>query len=258
MGAAAASGCIGLAFGIESGSPEILKAVHKPGTVASFRRAKELLKPYPHVFVRGFLIMGFPHETVRQLLQTMELALDLDFDWYPVQLLNPLPSTEIYTTMMEQGLIEDVLRVGTNVAIGPAGTIHLHQEREKLTAPEFLNLFGERDPDELLQQKDLPDWWFLMNYKLNFEKIHRWSDGIKLEMQRGMLCYICDRVAQDIGHPLASMYLAMCEEKLGNGAEAHRRLADARQALSESQYWQRRFETLGLYSVMDELTVLLT
>ena len=92
-----------------------------------------------------------------------------------------------------------------------------------------------------------------MNYKLNFEKIHRWVNPLKLTMQCGMFEYVCDRVAQDLGHPLASLYLALCKKKLGDVSEAQKRLIDMRQFLSESHYWQRRFKTLGLSGVANEL-----
>ena len=44
VAAAAASGCIGLALGIESGNAEILRTIKKPGTPRIFRRAAETLK----------------------------------------------------------------------------------------------------------------------------------------------------------------------------------------------------------------------
>ena len=49
ISAAAESGCIGLNIGMESGSPEILKTVKKPGKVRNFLRAAEVLKKFPHL-----------------------------------------------------------------------------------------------------------------------------------------------------------------------------------------------------------------
>jgi len=110
MQAMAESGCIGFNLGIESGSPEILRSVHKPGTVETFLRAKTIIDKYPHIFTMGFLIIGFPNETHRQLMNTAKLAMELSLDWYPIQILNPLPSTEIYDQMVALGLIQDGLK----------------------------------------------------------------------------------------------------------------------------------------------------
>ena len=63
VAAAAESGCIGLNLGGESGSEEILRQVKKPGTPKQFLRGAEILSRYPSIFVKVFLIIGFPGET---------------------------------------------------------------------------------------------------------------------------------------------------------------------------------------------------
>src|SRR3989344_4418816 len=71
--AAAESGCIGLTFGIESGDPDILKAVKKPSGVKHFRMVGDIMKGYPHIFNKGYLMIGFPEETVAQIQRTIDL-----------------------------------------------------------------------------------------------------------------------------------------------------------------------------------------
>ena len=251
MQAASESGCIGLAIGLESGDPDILRSVHKPGTVDSFRAAAEILRGYPHIFVRGFLIIGFPGETYGQLLRTVGLALELGFDWYPVQILNPLPSTEIYKTMIEQGLLEDDMRIGTVVAIGPAGKQRLIEERERLNAREFLDMFSVRDAGEVISKEELTDLWFLVDYKLNYEKILGMTDTIGLGLQRRMLTHVCDRLT--IQNAMANLFLGVCEQKLGDSVQATGRAEEAERFVVDSAYWRNRFETLGLYEVLERV-----
>ena len=54
VAAAAESGCIGLNIGMESGNPEILKKIKKPGKVRNFLRAADILRKYPQINARVF------------------------------------------------------------------------------------------------------------------------------------------------------------------------------------------------------------
>ncbi len=250
--AASESGCLGLAIGIESGDPDILRSVHKPGTVDSFRQAAEILRKYPQIFVRGFLIIGFPKETIGQLLHTVELGLELEFDWYPVQILNPLPSTEIYQVMLaSEGLVEDDSQVGEVVVIGPTGKQRLIEEREKLNAREFFDIFEAEGPDHVPRKEELTDLWFLVDYKLNYEKIIGMTDPVRLGLQQQMLRHVCDRLT--IQNAMANLFLALCEQKIGNSLEATQRAAAAEEYVGASAYWRNRFEALGLYGLLEDV-----
>lgn len=252
MDAMVASGCVGFNLGIESGNPQILREVHKPGTVDGFRKCKALTDKYPQVFVKGFLMIGFPNETLTMLLDTVNLGLELEFDWYPIQILNPLPSTEIYGVMIEQGLIQDGLET-SNVAFvfGPHGRQKLLEQREKLTAKDFFNLFNTCDPNSIPDTKTLGDYWFLIDYKLNYEKLLGIEDPIKLRKIRGMLYDVCHRIASD--NPMAWLFLGIVDEKLADNAAARSVVPTVRAIVDNSAYWQKRFETLELYALLDKL-----
>lgn len=252
MQAMAESGCIGFNLGIESGSPEILRKVHKPGTVDSFRRVKEIIDPYPHIFVKGFLMLGFPEETLQQILQTVSLALELSFDWYSLQILNPLPSTEIYDEMIALGLIQDNLQTSDVAYVfGPQSRQRLREEREKLSADEFFNLFNVCDAHAVPAKKDLIDYWFLMDYKVNYEKILGISDLVKVEKIGRMFEDVCNRIAPE--NPFAHLFYGISQHKLGN-KEISLQCAEATEHIvAESAYWQKRFEALELYDLIEKI-----
>jgi len=249
MQAMAESGCIGFNLGIESGSPEILRSVHKPGTVETFLRAKTIIDKYPHIFVMGFLIIGFPNETHRQLMNTAKLALELNLDWYSIQILNPLPSTEIYDQMVALGLIQDSLQTSEVALVaGPHGKQYLNQQRQKLNAEEFFNLFNLCQSDEIPTQQQLMDYWFLMDYKVNYEKILGIDDMIKLRKLYLRVYDICERIAPSSAN--AQLFQGVIERKLGNFREAKRRALLTTNIVNRSDYWQKRFEALDLYSLL--------
>ena len=108
VAAAAESGCIGLNIGMESGNPEILKEIKKPGKVRNFLRAADILRQYPQINARVFLIIGFPNETYRMILDTLKVSIEMDLDWYNVTILQPLPNTPIFDSMVQLGLVDDV------------------------------------------------------------------------------------------------------------------------------------------------------
>ena len=61
------------------------------------------MNKHPKIFSRGFLMIGFPNENLSQIHDTISVAQTMALDWYTVQLLTPLPNTEIYDQMVEAG-----------------------------------------------------------------------------------------------------------------------------------------------------------
>lgn len=250
MQAMSESGCIGFNLGIESGNPEILRHVHKPGTVDSFRKAKVIIDKYPHIFTKGFLIIGFPNETIRQLMDTVNLSLELCLDWYAIQILNPLPSTEIYDEMIALGLAQDKLETSDVAYVfGPHGKQHLREQREKLKAEEFFNLFSVNNLDEIPNEDKLKDYWFLIDYKINYEKILGIDDQIKLRKISLQLEDICNRIATDSA--IARLFYGITLNKLGDTGSAKQSITEAKKLVNESAYWQKRFETLDLFYLLN-------
>jgi len=92
IAAAAESGCIGFNIGMESGNPHILRKIKKPGTVKTFLKAAEILQKYEQINARVFLMIGFPGETYRMILDTINVSLAMNLDWYNVTILQPLPN----------------------------------------------------------------------------------------------------------------------------------------------------------------------
>lgn len=247
--ATAESGCIGLFFGIESGNPKILLDIKKPGTVDNFRNAAVLLRKYPKIFSRGFLMLGFPHETLRMMLDTMNLALELDLDWYALNILQPLPSTPIYKAMVKEGLIEDKLQTNeTRFMIGPHGKQNTVEHKKEVK--KFANPFESGNLDAEPTSEQLMDIWFYMNYKINYERVMNIKDRDRLSKIVRQMRYICDVVTS--GHALANMTLAACEFNSGNVGGAAERIRLVEKYLSESEYWRDKFEAFSLYPNLEE------
>jgi radical SAM superfamily enzyme YgiQ (UPF0313 family) len=243
--AARDSGCIGLTIGIESGNPQILRSIRKPSSILHYRRAAEVLRSHPEIFTKGFLMLGFRDETVARICDTIDLARELALDWYPIQILTPFPATGVRRQLEEEGIMapEDIK---ARFFLGTTGGQRRREVDEKVLAKEFTDPFSG-DPGRIPTPEELKDLWFVMDYRVNYEKILTEERPVKLAMLRRMLKDICERVTEN---PLATLYLGIVEEKLGNaeaGREEKRRAAGY---LCNSDFWRRRFTILDLHRLM--------
>ena len=107
MKAISESGCTCLYIGIESGSPEILNYIKKPSGIKQFLKAGECAKKYPEVFTKGFLMIGLPGENIGQINKTLELARQMELDWYAIQIYIPFPSTPIAESLIKENKFDN-------------------------------------------------------------------------------------------------------------------------------------------------------
>lgn len=101
------SGCKKIAFGVESGSPEILIKNKKGITV---EQAVEAVKSAKRAGVRyvecDFLIGSHIDETMEDVEQTKKLIFKLMPDFLALSIMCPYPGTEIYQLMVDHGLLD--------------------------------------------------------------------------------------------------------------------------------------------------------
>lgn len=236
------SGCIGLTLGIESGNSEILRSVRKPSGIRHFKRAAQVLNEFPEIFTKGFLMLGFINESVAQIKDTVNLARELALDWYPIQILTPFPGTGFRKQLEEDGLI-DPDTVDNKFFLGSTGGQRRREAEEKVDAKDFQDPFTG-DLARIPTAEELKDLWFVMDYRVNYEKILGEERPVKLAMLQKMLRDICERVQEN---PLAALYWGIIEHKLGDTTAAWHLKKLSRQYLHNSDFWRKRFEALDIY-----------
>lgn len=253
MGAAHESGCVGLSFGIESGDPDILRAVKKPSGIKHYMAVSEILKKFPQIFAKGFLMVGFPNETVGKIWNTINMAREMALDWYPIQIMSPFGGTEITKELVRRGVIDEHTILSSKMFVGPAGGQRL-RERQEIDSSIFNpDVLDRSRSDKIPTQGELPDVWFMMDYLINYEPIPRMNNPVKLKMQQLNLRAIIDRLPKHIA--MASLYLGIVNKKLGNNTEATDNFEETKKYLEESAFWQVRFEKLGLNKVLHEISI---
>ena len=251
------SGCIGLHIGIESGNPEILKQIRKPGTVETFIEASEILKMYPKINTRALLMLGFPNETLSMIFDTIELAEKINFDWANLSILQPWKGTPIYEEMSDAGLLGDkegTLKTEDNdKAPYQLGTysrqraIESGKIIEKTEFSEIKNNFLDRikakNLDVIPSPKDLDNLWFYMNFRINFARLLREQRPEKLDQQYRFLKHITTKTAPD--NAMMIYFFGLMEKKfIGKISDTTK--TRLKERLNNSSYWAEKFDSLNL------------
>jgi radical SAM superfamily enzyme YgiQ (UPF0313 family) len=249
ISAAAESGCIGMYFGVESGNPEILKDIKKPGTVETFLRAAEVLQNYEQINTKGFLMFGFPGETLRMMFDTISLAEKMNLDWYNVAVLQPWKATPIYETMLEQGLLEEEGKLKTKdneyapYNLGPYSRQRAIEKGIIVDNSDYFNSLSHLSLDKVPPPEVLDDIWFYMNYRINFYRLLGENRPLKLGQGIKWMEYLHHLSAPDNGFIM--YYLGLLQHQV-HGAVETALIEKLDKRLESSSYWRERFAVFSL------------
>ncbi|HOC91752.1 MAG TPA: radical SAM protein [bacterium] len=101
------AGCVLLGYGIESGSPRILKNIKKQVTVEQARNAIKLTQKYMG-WADCSLIAGLPGETRETVRETIDFCKSCDLNPEVIFFATPYPGTELFNIAMREGKIPDM------------------------------------------------------------------------------------------------------------------------------------------------------
>jgi radical SAM superfamily enzyme YgiQ (UPF0313 family) len=244
IAAAVASGCVGLTIGMESGNPEILKEVKKPGTVDVFLKAAEVFRKFEQLNSRVFLMVGFPHETFGMVRDTFDIAKKMNMDWSFITPLQPLPNTPIFAQMALEGMIGSVVFEEIRYKLGAHGNQRKMTERKiNVFATDFNPIFEISDPEAIPSKDEINRLWAYMNYHLNFAPLLKEKRVTKHQQMFQYLKFIADVVAPD--DAFAHYFRAYLHYKLhGNVDQAW--IDRLIKILKETPEWQDRFQEFHL------------
>lgn len=100
------AGCAFIAYGIESGSQKVLDHAKKGITREEIREKVRMTKEIG-IPMRGYFMMGLPGETLEDMQQTIEFAIELDIEVATFTMFLPLPGTLDYRRALTSGTFKD-------------------------------------------------------------------------------------------------------------------------------------------------------
>jgi hypothetical protein len=159
--------------------------------------------------------------------------------------------------MIEQGLISERdisprFQGGTAASkSADGGSLRQRELAEKRIAKDFEDYFETKDLSYVPNRRELGDLWFIVDYKINYEKLLQINDLVKLSSIAKMLRQITDEYT--IENSMGNLFMAVLEQKLGHHEESSRRLALAEQYLNESAYWQKRYDVLRMHHIVEQI-----
>ncbi len=98
------SHCKKIAFGVESGSPRIIKSINKNIDINQVKRAFGLAKKFK-ILTQGDFVIGFPEEAPEDIKATEELIFEIKPDFLLLSVCVPYPGTAIYDYMLKNGYL---------------------------------------------------------------------------------------------------------------------------------------------------------
>tara|TARA_B100001123_G_C15335380_1_gene1032628 strand:+ start:877 stop:2721 length:1845 start_codon:yes stop_codon:yes gene_type:complete len=247
MSAAEESGCLGVVIGMESGNPKILREIRKPGTVEIFLRAAEVLKKHPKINSRAFLMIGFPKENYGQILDTINVSKKMDMDWNYITPLQPLPNTPIFDDMVEDNFAgtEAFGDIKYFVGGGYSG-ISSNKKSNNPLQNNFLEIFKDKDMEEVPGPKEIKVIWAFMNYYLNFERLSKVNIKEKIEQNYKWMNYVSNIVAKN--DPIAIYYKMIMHRKF-KGFYDNEDYNKFKSITQNSKVWKTNINHLGLTEI---------
>lgn len=100
------AGCIGVGYGIESGSQKILNNMNKKITVEQIEFAMNYTQKLK-IPIKVQLIFGYPGEDEETIQETIDLFNRVDHPGRRFNVLTPIPGSKIYDDSIKRGLVKD-------------------------------------------------------------------------------------------------------------------------------------------------------
>ncbi len=172
------AGCLSISYGVESGSPTILKAINKRQTRSQIIKAFNMThQAGMHAYI--LLMVGNPSETEQSINETIELLRIIKPDKIRITLTRIYPATDLYELCKKRGIISDKYWLSTKAA--PIYTTE--NSVQKLRKLESKLIFAY-----YMQRRKLLRLFEIIFYRSlfkNFREImHNLSSGVDEQMER--------------------------------------------------------------------------
>ncbi len=99
------AGCIRISYGVESGSPRVLRLMEKYVSIRQIREAVSITKRVG-IPVYIYFVYGMPGETIQDVYMSRQLLLELKPDYMTQSIATPFPGSELYNHAATHGWLD--------------------------------------------------------------------------------------------------------------------------------------------------------
>ena len=190
------AGCCQLEFGVESGSPAVLRRLKKGSTPDDVRRSFAICHRIGIRTLANFMI-GVPGETVEDTEMSFRLAREIRPDHVVVTFVTPLPGSELFTESLEKGWLPSIPDFSSDWIIrqteNPAVALAMDAETMKRLRKKFDNAFLWSNIREYFRYPE-----FVLDV-LRHMLLHprRYWRGIRRALRTGRLLHIVETVWEE-------------------------------------------------------------
>ena len=248
------SGCIGFKVGLESGNEEMLQKVHKPITLEKFFLFAKMSRDFPEMFVAVNIILGVPDETFGQMLDSFNVALQGQLDWYNFYMYQPIKNSELYLAGMSGNESrEDINKTDDVMSVNPVrgGAFKEYEMKENLVSG--YDIF-DIDRKVVPSKEQLSEIWFTLNFIVNFLKLPALvtESTIRLKNAVRWMEVLSMTYPEDPSMVCLLYYLKKRVQGKEN-IELEELKFIATKKLNASKYWQYRDRQFNFSSFLDDI-----
>ncbi len=236
------SGCIGLKIGFETGNPELLRQIKKPGgTLEKFRHCCAVVNRYPKVFTGANLIIGFPGERFEQIMDTFRFYLENRLDWGAFNACQAIRGASAFAEhgdYFESQMSGGGKNIKNFIPVRGDASGHLLSGEMVRTGLDVFDIDPKSEPGE----EQVKEIWFTFNLVANFMFNRNLKVGARVEK---FIAWVEMAQVPYPDNPYMCLFLALARRIAGrDGVE--RLLDTARRVLEGSGYWRQRFAEFDL------------
>jgi len=207
-----------VALAVESGSDYVLsKIIKKPLKVTMVKEKVEILRKYG-ILAHVFIVIGLPGEFAQHRQETIDLLINVGFDWAHIYCATPIVGSRLYDICIEKGYLANANmsdHVVTKAAIRAPGV----------------------DPEEISEIA------YEMNLKVNF--VNNWN--FRAGNYDTALSYFSNVISKYPNHAFGDYYLAEVYEAMGGHPDlVKKHRSHFNEVIKKDSFWRKYAEKFNL------------
>jgi len=196
---------------VESGCERVLnEIINKP-----YRKLSRVIDAVNvlrknNIYIRAFFVIGFPQETMDELMETVQFMKDVGFNWCAIMIATPIAGSELYNYCKKNNLL-------------------LSDKEEDFHFGKCNMKLLHSTPEEFVKLR------YLINLEVNFVENYDLKNG-HYDLALNGFNDVLNRVPD---HAFAHYFSSLCYEQINQKKQAEKSMATYFKIINESDEWKQ-------------------